>query len=190
MFGILVPLENFFRKEDFVSTPRIQKRRSQKIFPPAATNGNFRKKQKNFAQVSFGPHVLILFSIYFAPDQTTKLQIMEQLNRLEIRGNVGNVSILKVGEKRVAHFSVATNFAYKGRNGDPIIETTWHNVTAWEGKGMPDLDLIQVGTPLYVRGRLRSQKYIANDGTEKTSVEVIAGAVELADGNVAVQYGS
>lgn len=58
---------------------------------------------------------------------------MEQLNRLEIRGNVGNVNILKVGETRVAHFSVATNFAYKGRNGEPVIETTWHNVTAWEG---------------------------------------------------------
>lgn len=53
---------------------------------------------------------------------------MEQLNRLEIRGNVGNVNILKVGETRVAHFSVATNFAYKGRNGEPVIETTWHNV--------------------------------------------------------------
>lgn len=63
---------------------------------------------------------------------------MEQLNRIEIRGNVGNVNILKVGDARVAHFSVATNFAYKGRNGEPNIETTWHNVTAWEGnKGNP-----------------------------------------------------
>lgn len=52
---------------------------------------------------------------------------MEQLNRIEIRGNVGNVNILKVGNTRVAHFSVATNFAYKDRNGEPVIETTCYS---------------------------------------------------------------
>ena len=113
---------------------------------------------------------------------------MEQLNRLEIRGNVGNVNILKVGETRVAHFSVATNFAYKGRNGEPVMETTWHNVTAWEGnKGVPSLDIIAKGFPIYVVGRLRSQKYPANDGTEKTSMEVIASTVEPVDETVNTQ---
>ena len=48
---------------------------------------------------------------------------MEQLNRIEIRGNVGNVNILKVGNTRVAHFSVATNFAYKDRNGETVYTT-------------------------------------------------------------------
>ena len=109
---------------------------------------------------------------------------MEQLNRLEIRGNVGNVNILKVGETRVAHFSVATNFAYKGRNGEPVIETTWHNVTAWEGvKGISSLDVIQK-----VVGRLRSQKYTSGDGIERTSLEVIANSVETVDENISAQY--
>lgn len=114
---------------------------------------------------------------------------MEQLNKIEIRGNVGNVNILKVGDTRVAHFSVATNFAYKGRNGEPVIETTWHNVTAWEGnKGIAPLDSIRKGFPVYVTGRLRSQKYSASDGTEKTSMEVIASTVEPVDGNISAQY--
>lgn len=114
---------------------------------------------------------------------------MEQLNRLEIRGNVGNVNILKVGDTRVAHFSVATNFAYKGRNGEPVIETTWHYVTAWEGnKGIAPLDSIQKGFPVYVTGRLRSQKYTSNDGVERTSMELIANAVEPLDCNISTQY--
>ena len=114
---------------------------------------------------------------------------MEQLNRLEIRGNVGNVNILKVGETRVAHFSVATNFAYKGRNGEPVIETTWHNVTAWEGvNGISSLDAIQKGFPVYVVGRLRSQKYTSGDGIERTSLEVIANSVESIDENISAQY--
>jgi len=80
---------------------------------------------------------------------------MEQLNKIEIRGNVGNVNIIKVGKTRVAHFSVATNFAYKDKNGEPVIETTWHNVTAWEGnKGIPSLDIIEKGFAVYVCGRL------------------------------------
>ena len=113
---------------------------------------------------------------------------MEQLNKIEIRGNVGNINILKVGSTRVAHFSVATNFAYKDRNGEPVIETTWHNVTAWEGnKGIPSLEIIAKGFPLYVTGRLRIQKYIAGDGTDKTSYDIIANTIEQVNSNMQPQ---
>ena len=113
---------------------------------------------------------------------------MQQLNRIEIRGNVGNVNIINVGNTRVAHFSVATNFAYKDRNGEPVIETTWHNVTAWEGnKGIPSLEIIAKGFPLYVTGRLRIQKYIAGDGTDKTSYDIIANTIEQVNSNMQPQ---
>ena len=113
---------------------------------------------------------------------------MEQLNRIEIRGNVGNVNVINVGNTRVAHFSVATNFAYKDRNGEPVIETTWHNVTAWEGnKGIPSLEIIAKGFPLYVTGRLRIQKYIAGDGTDKTSYDIIANTIEQVNSNMQPQ---
>ena len=113
---------------------------------------------------------------------------MEQLNKIEIRGNVGNVNILKVGDTRVAHFSVATNFAYKDRNGEPVIETTWHNVTAWEGnKGIPSLDIIEKGFPIYVSGRLRIQRYIGGDGAERTSYDLIANVIEKIESNVTPQ---
>ena len=113
---------------------------------------------------------------------------MEQLNRIEIRGNVGNVNIIPVGSTRVAHFSVATNYAYKGKNGEPVYETTWHNVTAWEGsKGIPTLDIIAKGFPVYVCGRLKSQKYLASDGIERTSMEVVANCVEAVESQVSAQ---
>ena len=113
---------------------------------------------------------------------------MEQLKKIEIRGNVGSVNILRVGNTRVAHFSVATNFAYKDRNGEPVIETTWHNVTAWEGnKGIPSLEMISKGFPIYVTGRLRIQKYIAGDGSEKTSYDIIANTIEAVESNISPQ---
>ena len=40
---------------------------------------------------------------------------MEQLNKIELKGNVGNVRISDVGENKVARFSLATNFIHKPR---------------------------------------------------------------------------
>lgn len=109
------------------------------------------------------------------------MTIMEQLNRIELRGNVGNVRVSDVGGSKVARFSLATNFIYKGKDNEGVVETTWHNIVAWSGKGMPDFSIITKGAPIYVCGRLRTSKYTGNDGTEKTSYEVIAYKVEQAD---------
>lgn len=113
---------------------------------------------------------------------------MEQLNRIEIRGNVGAVRLQIVGNSRVAKISIATNYVYKGRDGDPVIETTWHYVSAWEGKNMPDLSTIHKGDKIYVVGRLRSQRYTAADGTERTAYDVLASKVQLIESDEFFQY--
>lgn len=105
--------------------------------------------------------------------------IMEQLNRIELRGNVGNVRISNVGNSQVARFSLATNFMYKSKDGEGVVETTWHNIVAWSGKNMPDFSRIGKGTPVYVCGRLRSSKYTAGDGTERQIYEVIANKMSI-----------
>lgn len=103
---------------------------------------------------------------------------MEQINRIEIQGHVGNVNIVKIGDSLVAHFTVATNYAYHDREGLPVIETTWHTVTAWQGKDIPDLSFIQKGAGINVKGRIKHQKYIAADKTERVSTEIIASSVK------------
>ena len=112
-------------------------------------------------------------------DTGNKDKIIEQLNRIELRGNVGNVRLSNVGDSTVARFSLATNFVYKGREGDAVIETTWHNIVAWNGKGMPDLEKIEKGMPLYVCGRLRSSRFTGSDGTEKQVFEVVANKISF-----------
>ncbi len=59
---------------------------------------------------------------------------MEQLNKVELRGIVGSVRVQSVADTKVANFSVATNNAFKSQAGAIVIETTWHNVVAWEGR--------------------------------------------------------
>ena len=107
---------------------------------------------------------------------------MEQLNRIELRGNVGNNKVQLVGETQVARFSLATNYVFKGKDGNAVIETTWHSVVAWAGKGMPaDLNKIEKGCAVHVTGRLRQQKFTGQDGIERTVFEVLAKTVEIID---------
>ncbi len=106
--------------------------------------------------------------------------MIEQLNRIELVGVVGrDAKIIPVGDTAVANFSLATNYAYNDRNGNPVVETTWHNVKAWKGRKIPALEDIKKGTWLHVKGRLRNIRYTAADGSERTSFEVLAGEIEI-----------
>jgi single-strand DNA-binding protein len=107
---------------------------------------------------------------------------MEQLNRIELIGVVGrDAKITTVGDSAVAHFSMATNYAYKDKDGNAVVETTWHNVRAWKGRKMPALEDIKKGTWLHVTGRTRNIRYTAADGSERTSFEVLAGEITIVD---------
>ena len=113
---------------------------------------------------------------------------MEQLNKIELRGNVGSVRQHRVNDRMVVHFSVATNYVYKGKEGEPVIETTWHNVSAWEGKNICGLDKIERGSKVFVQGRLRSQRYTDSEGNERTGYDVAATKVNVIEGEDFLQY--
>lgn len=107
---------------------------------------------------------------------------MEQLNRIELRGNVGTIRLQTLAYNRIAaRFTVATNYAYKDKDGGAVIETTWHSVNAWQGKGIADLSRITKGSKVYVCGRLRSQKFVGEDQQERTVYEVIPSSLVLLD---------
>ncbi len=106
-----------------------------------------------------------------------------QLNRVELRGNIGSVRRTKNGETETTRFSLATNYVYRAKDGSPVIETSWHNIVAWPGKNMPDLNLLDKGMGVYVTGRINSSKYTAADGTEKIGFEIVASGISIIDGN-------
>jgi len=79
----------------------------------------------------------------------------------------------------VARFNVATNETYKDRTGTLKEETTWHTVTAWAGKGMPDFTRIRKGVCVYVLGRVRQVRYTTAEGEEKSFYEVLASRLNI-----------
>ena len=113
---------------------------------------------------------------------------MEQLNRIELRGVVGTVRSQVIGGSKMVKFSVATSRAYKDKEGVAQIDTTWHNVVAWESEKNQDMEKIQTGSKVYVLGRLQTQKYVGADGIEKTYFEVIASKISLIESDEPLQY--
>ena len=113
---------------------------------------------------------------------------MEQLNRIELRGTVGSIRLQTFSDNMVARLTLATNFAYKDKEGAATIDTSWHSILAREGRNIHDLDKITRGTKLYVQGRLRYQKYTGNDGVERTSADIVASRLVILDGDESLQY--
>lgn len=114
---------------------------------------------------------------------------MEQLNSVTLRGIIGNAHIQTVGPSEVARLSIATNYAYKSRSGEAVIETTWHLVTAFRNDRMPDFASLAKGTPVEVKGRIRNSRYTDASGNEKTTSEIIASQLTILDGPLQMSVG-
>lgn len=112
---------------------------------------------------------------------------MEQLNSVELRGNVGGVKYQGTKEKPMVIFSLATSMAYNSKDGTPVIETTWHTVVAFESREVQNLDRIQKGSKVYVRGRIRNQKFTGSDGAEHYSVDVLANRLVILEDETSLQ---
>ena len=84
------------------------------------------------------------------------------------------MKLQQVKEKKVARITVATNMAFADRNGGAVIETQWHNVSAWEGKRITGLEKLKVGDKIGVIGRIRYNKFTGTDGQEHSSTDILA----------------
>ena len=113
---------------------------------------------------------------------------MENINKIELQGFVGNVRTNEYNGSKVANFSLATETIYKSRDGNPISETTWHNIVAWEGKDVQNIDRIAKGRAVYIAGRLRTCRYTGTDGTEKQFYEVLANKVRLIEDEPSAEF--
>ncbi len=106
---------------------------------------------------------------------------MEFLNKIHLRGVIGRADITTfANNSQVCNFSVVTDYSTVDRDGNAIIESTWFNVTVWNGKeGNADFYDLQKGLWVEVVGRIRVRKYTTQAGEERFSTDVIARKVKL-----------
>lgn len=77
----------------------------------------------------------------------------------------------------VCRFSIAVNRRYTTANGER--ETDFFNVTAWRGLAETVAKYCKKGQKVAVIGTIQIRQYEANDGSTRTSVEVVADEVEF-----------
>lgn len=110
---------------------------------------------------------------------------MASVNKIILVGNCGRdpeVRYLASG-KAVANISIATSFKRKDKiSGQLLDDTQWHRVTFYERLAEIVGEYVTKGSPVYVEGRLQYGKYTDKDGTEKSTVEIIATELQLLGG--------
>ena len=107
--------------------------------------------------------------------------VIENINRIELVGRIGNVSVTKVGDTEVVRMSVATTYGYTNIDKEKVYETTWHNVTAWKGEKVTEdtMHKLKKGVDVRVVGRLRAYRFVNADGSEVRGYEVVAHEIEI-----------
>ncbi|MCF8240286.1 MAG: single-stranded DNA-binding protein [Melioribacteraceae bacterium] len=97
------------------------------------------------------------------------------LNKIMLIGNLGQDAENRFTNNNVSvtSFSIATTYSYKGKDGNWVNETTWHNVV---GFNLSDFlkDKLKKGAKFYVEGRLSKRSYEDKEGKKQYFTEVIA----------------
>lgn len=97
------------------------------------------------------------------------------LNKIMLIGNLGNDAETRFTNNNISvtTFSLATSFGYKGKDGNWVNETTWHNVVSFN---LPDFykEALKKGKKFYVEGRLSKRDYTDKEGVKRYITEVVS----------------
>jgi single-strand DNA-binding protein len=100
------------------------------------------------------------------------------LNRVMLIGNLGRDAETRftANNLSVTSFSMATSHRYKGKDGNWVDETTWHNVVSFNLSDWFKENL-KKGKKFYVEGRLSKRDYTDKDGVKRYTTEVITDRI-------------
>ena len=103
------------------------------------------------------------------------------LNRVFLIGNLTRDPELRYlpSGQAVATFTVAVNRVYTAGTGEKKEDTTFVRVVVWARRAEVCNEYLRKGSPVFVEGRLQSRSWEAQDGTKRTSLEVIANNVQF-----------
>lgn len=115
---------------------------------------------------------------------------MRGVNKVIIVGNTGNdpeVSQFQNGGS-VATIAVATSEKYQNKQtGEWVENTEWHRVKAFGKLAEIIAQYVRKGTPIYIEGKLKTDKYTDKNGIERYATNIIADQMQMLGGNQAQQ---
>ena len=100
---------------------------------------------------------------------------MAGVKRVILIGNLGKdpeIRNLEGGVKK-ASFSLATTETYKGKSGERIDQTEWHNIVLWRGLADVADSYLKKGSTIYLEGKIKTREYTDKEGNRRFITEII-----------------
>ena len=79
----------------------------------------------------------------------------------------------------VTSFTLAVNRTYSSQSGEKKEETSFIRIVVWGRRGEVCNEYLKKGSPVFVEGRLQSRNWEGQDGTKRSTIEVIAFNVQF-----------
>ena len=98
------------------------------------------------------------------------------VNKCILIGNCGKDPEVRniQGGGKVATVTLATTEKFKDRE-----ETEWHTIVFWNNLAEVVEKYVSKGSPIYVEGRIKTEKFTGKDGTDKFMTRIIASSLQL-----------
>ena len=107
----------------------------------------------------------------------------KSLNRVQLIGNLTRDPELRYTPNgtAVCSFGLATNRSWKTESGEKKDEAEFHRIVAWAKLAEICSQFLVKGRKVYLEGRLLTRNWNAQDGTQRTSTEIIISDMILLD---------
>ena len=97
------------------------------------------------------------------------------LNKVMLIGNLGRdcETRFTTNNVSVTSFTMATSNSYKGKDGNWVNDTTWHNIVSFNLSDYMKENL-KKGKKFYVEGRISKRDYTDKEGIKRYVCEVVS----------------
>lgn len=105
------------------------------------------------------------------------------LNRVQLIGNLTRDPELRYTPQgtAVCSFGLATNRSWTTETGEKRDEAEFHRIVSWNKLAELCSQFLTKGKKVYLEGRLSTRNWNAQDGTQKTTTEIIISDMILID---------
>ncbi len=103
------------------------------------------------------------------------------LNKTMLVGNLVRDPVLNYTQsgRAVCKMSVAVNRRYKGGNGEWQEDVLFIDLVVWGKQGENCQKYLSKGKKVFVEGRLTQNRWTAQDGTNRSKIEIVAERVQF-----------
>lgn len=112
-----------------------------------------------------------------------KYSMARSLNRVQLIGNLTRDPELRYTPQgtAVCTIGLATNRSWTTDSGEKKEEVEYHRIIAWNKLGELCSQLLTKGRKIYVEGRLSTRSWTAQDGSQKSTTEIVIDDMIILD---------